>query len=102
MAGPNLQETFATGSDPVSGNNSDVMTVPTGTTTALLTITGLDASNTVKTQKRTAGGTFADQTTYNSNQTNTAVTVAAGEEWRIVGITQQAFKDIRYKFSCES
>jgi hypothetical protein len=63
---------------------------------------GLDGSNTIKTQKRTAGGAWADQTTYNSDQTNTAVTVAAGEEWQIVGVTQQAFKDLRFKFTAES
>lgn len=103
MAGPIIQETFATGSVADSGNASDVMVVPTGVTTARLTITGLDGSNTVKSQKRTTpGGAFADQTTYNSNQSNVAVTVAAGEEWRLLGITQQAIKDIQYKFSCES
>jgi hypothetical protein len=98
----NVQGTFATGSNPVSGNTSDVLEVPTGVTSAKLTTTGLDASNTIKTQKRTAGGTWADQTTYNSDQTNTAVTVAAGEEWQIVGVTQQAFKDLRFKFTAES
>jgi hypothetical protein len=68
-----------------------------------LTLTGLDGSNTVKTQKRTApGGAWADQTTYNSNQASVAVTVAHGEEWRVLGITQQAFKDIQYKLSAES
>jgi hypothetical protein len=49
-----------------------------------------------------AGGAWVDQTTYNSDQTNTAVTVAAGEEWRLVQVTQQAIKDVRYKLSCES
>lgn len=98
----NVQGTFATGSNPVSGNTSDVLEVPTGVTSAKLTTVGLDASNTLKTQKRTAGGTWADQTTYNSDQTNTAVTVAAGEEWQIVGVTQQAFKDLRFKFTAES
>jgi hypothetical protein len=68
-----------------------------------LTLTGLDGSNTVKTQKRTTpGGTFADQTTYNSDQASTVVTVAHGEEWRILQVTQQATKDIRYRMNCES
>lgn len=98
----NVQGTFATGSNPVSGNTSDVLEVPTGVTSAKLTTTGLDASNTIKTQKRTAGAAWADQTTYNSDQTNTTVTVAAGEEWQIVGVTQQAFKDLRFKFTAES
>lgn len=103
MTGPIVQETFSTGSNPVSGNASDVVVIPTGTTTMRLTTTGLDASNTIKTQKITAPGTaWVDQTTYNSNQTNVAITVAAGEQWRVVGVTQQAIKDICYKLSCES
>lgn len=103
MPGPNIQGTFSTGSNPVSGNASDVLNVPTGMTNMKLTLTGLDASNTVKTQKRTTpGGAFADQTTYNSNQAAVNVTVAAGEEWRVLGITQQAIKDIQFKMSCES
>jgi hypothetical protein len=103
MPGPNVQETFTTSSSPASvGNASDVLCVPTGVTTMRLTTVGLDASNTVKTQKRTAGGAFADQVTYNSEQTNTAITVASGEEWRLVQVTQQAIKDVRYKLSCES
>ena len=98
-----VQGTFATGSNATSGNASDVLVIPTSTTTARLTTTGLDASNTIKTQKNTAPGTaWVDQTTYNSDQTNVAVTVAAGEQWRIVGVTQQAFKDVKYKFSAES
>jgi hypothetical protein len=103
MAGPNLQETFTTGATGSVGNASDVLTVPTGTTSAKLTTVGLDTNNTIKSQKRTTpGGAWVDQTTYNSDQTNTAVTVAAGEEWRLVQVTQQATKDVRYKFSCES
>jgi hypothetical protein len=102
MAGPNVQETFTTGAIAAVGNASDTLVVPTGATSMKLTTVGLDASNTVKTQKRVAGGTWSDQTTYSSDQTNTAVTVAAGEEWRLVQVTQQAIKDVRYKLSCES
>lgn len=98
----NVQGTFATGSNAVSGNTSDVLEVPTSVTSAKLTTVGLDASNTIKTQKRTAGAAWVDQTTYNSDQTNTAITVAAGEEWQIVGVTQQAFKDLRFKLTAES
>lgn len=98
----NVQGTFATGSNAVSGNASDVLEVPTSVTSAKLTTVGLDASNTIKTQKRTAGAAWVDQTTYNSDQTNTAITVAAGEEWQIVGVTQQAFKDLRFKLTAES
>jgi hypothetical protein len=102
MAGPNVQETFTTGATAAVGNASDTLVVPTGVTSMKLTTVGLDGSNTVKTQKRVAGGAWSDQTTYSSDQTNTAVTVAAGEEWRLVQVTQQAIKDVRYKLSCES
>lgn len=98
----NVQGTFATGANAVSGNASDVLEVPTSVTSAKLTTVGLDGSNTVKTQKRTAGGAWADQVTYNSDQTNTAITVADGEEWRVVGVTQQAFKDLRFKLTVEA
>lgn len=103
MTGPIIQETFATGASASVGNNSDVLVIPTGTTSAKLTTVGLDGSNTIKSQKRTTpGGAWVDQTTYNSDQTATVVTVAAGEEWRLVQVTQQATKDVRYKFSCEN
>ena len=108
MPGPNIQGTFVTGSNPVSGNTSDVVDVPSfnGAFTAptlKLTTVGLDASNTVKTQKIVAPGTaWVDQTTYSSDQTATAIVAAAGEQWRLVGVTQQAFKDVRYKLSLES
>lgn len=97
MAGPNIQGSFTTGSAASTGGAaSDVCCIPTGKTTMRLTVTGLDGSNTVKTQKRTAGGAWADQTTYNSDQSNVAVTVAAGEEWRLAQITQQAVREIRF------
>lgn len=102
MAGPLMQETFTTGALASVGNASDALIVPTGVTSMKLTTLGLDGSNTIKTQKRTAGGAWADQTTYNSDQTATVVTVAAGEEWRVFQVSQQATKDVRYKLSCES
>ena len=46
MPGPIFMGTFATGANAsTGGNTSDVLAVPTGMTTARLTITGLDASN---------------------------------------------------------
>lgn len=108
MPGPLVQGTFATGANAVAGNTSDVIDVPSfnvafAAPTMKLTTVGIDGSNTIKTQKSTNSGTsWADQTTYNSDQTNTAITVAAGEQWRVVGITQQSTKDIRYKLSLES
>lgn len=102
MTRPMIQGTMATGSNPTSGNASAVCIVPTGVTTMRLTTSGLNGSNTIRTQKRSAGGAWVNQTTYNSDQNNVGITVAAGEEWRVQGITQQATKDIRYKLSCES
>jgi adenosylmethionine-8-amino-7-oxononanoate aminotransferase len=104
MPGPIAKGSFDSGNATVGSANvaGEVMCTPTGVTSMKLTLTGLDASNTVKTQKRTAGGAFADQTTYNSNQAAVGVTVAAGEEWRVVCITQQAIKEIQYTLSCES
>lgn len=98
----NVQGTFATGANPVAGNNSDILPVPTGTTALKLTTTGLGASNTIKTQMRTAGAAWADQTTYNSDQTATSITVTAGQEWQIVCVTETTITDIRYKLSAES
>lgn len=104
MPGPLAQGSFDSGNATVGSATvrGDTMCVPTGVTTMRLTLTGLDSNNTVKTQKRTAGGVFVDQTTYNSDQAAVAVTVAAGEEWCAVCVTQQAIRDIRYKLSCES
>ena len=97
MPGPNVQGTFATAQNAVSGNASDVLVVHSSTTTMRLTLAGLDASNTVKTQKRTTpGAAFVDQTTYSSDQNATSVGVAVGEEWRLMKVVQQAVRDIRY------
>jgi hypothetical protein len=104
MPGPIAQGTFAN-TNPANNNQTtrgDVLCVPTGMTTMRLTTVGVDASNTIKTQKRTAGGAFVDQTTYSTEQTNTAITVATGEEWCVVAVTQQVTKDVRYKLSCEN
>lgn len=107
MPGPNIQGTFATGAVPITAaqlNGSDVLNVHSSAPSNMkLTITGADGSNTVKSQKRTTpGGTFVDQTTYNSDQAAVNVAVASGEEWRLVQVTQQASRDIRYKMSIES
>lgn len=104
MPGPIAQGSFDSGNATVGSATvaGDTICVPTGMTNMKLTLTGLDGSNTVKTQKRTAGGVFADQTTYNSDQAAVNVTVATGEEWRCVCVAQQPIKDIRYKLSCEN
>lgn len=103
MPSPLVQGTFATGSTSSVGNISDVVDVPYGTTSMKLTTVGLDGSNTVKTQKSTNNGsTWVDQTTYNSDQTLTSITVVAAEQWRLVQVSQGTLKDVRYKMSCES
>jgi hypothetical protein len=95
--------TFATGANAAPGGISDVLVVPTGTTALKLSTLGIDASNTIKTQKVTAPGTaWADQTTYNSDQTLTSISVAAGEQWRLVHVAATAIKDVKYKLSAES
>ncbi len=104
MPGPIAKGTFTSGNATVGSATvrGDVMCVPTGTTNMRLSLRGLDSNNTVKTQKRTAGGVFTDQTTYNSDQTNTNVTVAAGEEWCVVCVSQQPIKEIHYDLNCQS
>lgn len=97
-----LSGEFATGSVAVAGNVSGPVIVPTGTTTMKLTLTGCDVNNTCKTQMRTAGGAWVDQTTYNANQAGVAITVAAGQEWRLAHLTAQAIRDLQYRLSCES
>lgn len=98
----NISGSFSTASVAVAGNTSDILPIPTGTTSARLTLTGCDASNTCKTQKRTAGATWVDQVTYNANQSAVAITVAAGEEWRLQHVTAQAMHDLQFRLSCES
>lgn len=96
--------TMTSGQSVNIGIASGVMVVPTNTTSAKLTLGGaINASNTVKTQKSTDNGlTWADQVTYNSAQSDAAVTVVPGEHWRIVSVAMQAFKSIDYKLTCES
>lgn len=95
---------FASGGSATLGQISDVLVIPSNVTTARLNLSNnIDASNTCKTQKSTnSGGSWADQTTYNSAQSNVAVTVANGEQWRIAQVAGQATKQIGYSFSAES
>ncbi len=103
-----IKGTFASGSSAGVGQTSAELMIPSGVTTARLTlpnntISTIGASNTCKTQKSTNGGqTWTDQTTYNSAQSNVAVTVAHGEVWRIASVAQQAFKAMDYELSVQS
>lgn len=68
-----------------------------------LTVVGLDASNTVKTQFSTDNGAvWADDATFNADQTATVVTPAAGRQYRLFPVTMQALKTIAYKMSREN
>lgn len=108
----NIRGTFASGQSSGVGQTSAELMIPSGVTSAKLTIPNdsthpvnstIDASNTVKTQKSTNGGqTWTDQTTYNSAQSATAITVAHGEVWRLVLVTQQAGKSMSYELSVQS
>ena len=69
MSGPTAAGTFATASTAIGVGSqvSDVCVINTGRTSMRLTITGADASNRVRTQKRTSpGGDFVDQTTFSA------------------------------------
>ena len=99
----NIKGSFASTSVSILGVSSDVLVIPSSTVSAKLTTTGLDGSNTIKSQKSTnSGASWTDQTTYNSDQTATSVTVAHGEQWRLVVVSQQVSKTISYSFSAES
>lgn len=95
--------TFASPLSAMLGQTSPQLVVPSTPVQAKLNTTGLDASNTVKTQKSLDNGvTWADQVTYNADQVNTLVTVAHGEQWRIFLLAQQVGKQIQYSFGVEN
>lgn len=99
-----LKGTFASAQSVNLGQLSPQLVIPFGTVTAKLTLAGaIDASNTAKTQKSIDNGqTWADQVTYNAAQSNVAVTVVAGEQWRLAIVAQQAFKAMDYALLAES
>src|SRR4051812_10258085 len=95
--------TFTTVTLAIPGQVSADLLIPRGPTQAKLTLTGLDASNTVRSRKRTTpGGAWVNQTTFNADQNGTAVTVAEGEQWSLEVVTVQTMRDIRYKLSIEA
>jgi hypothetical protein len=102
MAGPYIAGSFATGQTASLGQLSDVCVIPHGRTAMLVTITGADASNTVRTQKRASSSVvWSNVTTYNSNQSAVSVAVVANEEWRLAQVTQQPIRDIRFVLDAE-
>lgn len=95
--------TFASPLSVMLGQISDSLMVPSTPVQAKLNTIGLDASNTVKTQKSVNNGaSWVDQVTYNAEQTNTLITVAHGEVWRIVSVAQQVGKQIQYSLGVEN
>lgn len=95
--------TFTTVTLAIAGQVSADLLIPRGPTQAKLTLTGLDASNTVRTRKRTSpGAAWTNQTTFNADQNGTAVTVVEGEQWSLEVVAVQTMRDIRYKFTVES
>jgi hypothetical protein len=69
-----------------------------------LTLTGLDANNSVKTQRSDDNGnTWTDVTTYTADQAAVAVTDATlGRQYQLVLVKIQAGKTITYKMTKES
>ncbi len=82
---------------------SGVVDPSSGSGNLRLTTQGCNASNTLKTQKSTNNGvTWADQTTYSSEQTAAVIPTLAGEHWRLVAVAQQQYRDLGYRLSRES
>lgn len=99
----NVKGSFASGASVQIGETSAELVMPSGSANLKLNTVGLDANNTVKTQKTTnSGHTWVDQTTYNADQVNTVVAAVHGEQWRLVHVAGQALKAITYSLSAES
>lgn len=99
--------TFATGNNVagLADQQSGVLSVPylTGGNIFVSVAGDVDASNSVRLQKSTNSGTsWATVATYNSAQTNAAVAVAQGEQYRLITVVMQALKTIHYKLTAES
>lgn len=85
------------------GANSAQLVIPSTPVQAKLNTSGLDVNNTIKTQKSTDNGvTWVDQATFNSDQVNTLIAVAHGEQWRIFQLAQQAGKTVQYSLGVEN
>lgn len=98
-----VKGSFASGASVQIGESSPELVIPTGLANLKLTLTGLDANNTVKTQKSLNNGhTWADQVTYNANQAGVNVAAVHGEQWRLVHVAGQALKTIDYEMSAQS
>lgn len=97
------------------GNPSQAMPAPeaqSSNPTFKLSTVGCDASNTIKSQKSINLGIFVgpapadsnwtDVTTYNSEQTNTVISPAVNETYRLVAVAMQAAHQIQWRMTRES
>jgi hypothetical protein len=99
----NVKGTFASGASVQIGETSAELVIPSSTVQMKLTTTGLDANNTVKTQKSINNGyTWVDQVTYNADQAAAAIVVAHGEQWRLQHVAGQAVKRIDYEMKADA
>lgn len=97
----NVKGTFSPAPGANSNAVSDVVAITAGTTVARLSLTGA-AGDSVKTQRsQDDGQSWADQATYTVPQVNTAVTVAADEQWRLMAVGVPS-REIHYGLSIES
>jgi len=110
-----VKGTFTAGGSVNLGQVSDVLVIPTPSNAPAVNASSMkvtllnnghsviDASNTVKTQRSVNNGlTWVDQTTYNSAQARTNVSVNAGEQWRLALVSQQQGRSLDYELSIES
>lgn len=99
----NVKGTFASGASVQIGETSAELVMPSGSASFKLTTAGLDANNTVKTQKTLNNGhTWADQVTYNADQAATVIAAVHGEQWRLVHVAGQALKRVDYSMDAQS
>jgi len=112
-----IKGTFASGSSPGPGQTSAELVIPAGTVNGAATYSArltlpndtahprnstIDANNTVRTERsQNNGHTWATQATYNSAQNNVAITVAPNDQWRLVLVSQQAFRSMDYELSVQ-
>lgn len=106
MPSAHIAGTFATGAQAITNpwsQQSGVLMIPTGTTSAKFNCSPLDGSNRVRLYKSTDNGvTWSAQGNYSSDQVNTVITVAAGEQWIATPSQMLAIKAINYKLSVEA
>lgn len=97
----NVKGTFAPAPGANSNAISDVLVITSGATVARLSLAG-STGDSVKTQRSQDNGqSWADQSTHTVPQVNTAVTVATGEQWRLMAVGVPT-REIHYGLSLES